>query len=118
MPDDPSIESRLANKLYFRIGEVGSIADVPVSVLRFWETEFTQIKPKRTSSGQRMYRKNDVELILKIKELLYDKKFTIPGAKQFLSGSLKQPDRTFPLTLEEIRDELIEIRDLLDQKIK
>ena len=65
----------IPDKLYFKIGEVSEIVEVPAYVLRFWESEFKRISPKRTSSGQRLYRKRDVELILKIKHLLYNKKF-------------------------------------------
>ncbi|MEJ2040744.1 MAG: MerR family transcriptional regulator, partial [Desulfosarcinaceae bacterium] len=65
---DPTIP----DKLYFRIGEVSRIAGVPASVLRFWESAFRRIKPQRTKAGQRLYRKSDVELILTIKNLLYE----------------------------------------------
>ena len=74
----------IPDKFYFKIGEVAALLDLPTHVLRFWESEFTRIKPKRTSAGQRLYRKKDVELILEIKHLLHEKKFTIPGAKKFL----------------------------------
>ena len=73
------------DKLYYRIGEVSKIAGVPAYVLRFWESEFSAIRPGRTPSGQRLYRKKDVELILTVKQLLYDKKFTIEGARNQLA---------------------------------
>jgi len=81
---DPSTRQNgnLPDKLYFRVGEVSRLAGVEPYVLRFWESEFPQIRPKRTPSGQRMYRKKDVETILAIRHLLYDLKFTIPGARQ------------------------------------
>jgi len=105
----------LPDKLYFKIGEVSSIVELPSYVLRFWETEFKRIKPKRTSSGQRLYRKRDVELILKIKHLLYEKKYTIQGAKQHLKSKAAEIKKEYPTrTLEEIRLELEKIRDLLD----
>ncbi len=105
----------LPDKLYFKIGEVSSIVELPSYVLRFWETEFKRIRPKRTSSGQRLYRKRDVELILKIKHLLYEKKYTIQGAKQYLKSKPAEIKEEYPaLTLEEIRLELEKIRDLLD----
>ena len=72
------------DKEYFRIGEVAELAGVPSYVLRFWESEFSSIHPKTTDSGQRLYRKSDVELILTIKHLLHEKRFTIEGAKQHL----------------------------------
>jgi DNA-binding transcriptional MerR regulator len=105
----------IPDKLYFKIGEVSDIADVPAYVLRFWESEFKRITPKRTSSGQRLYRRSDVELILKIKDLLYNKKFTIQGAKRHLVGKQNnpQPEVTGSI-LDEIRDELQQIKNLLD----
>ena len=106
--------SELPDKLYFKIGEVSDIAGVPTYVLRFWENEFKRIKPKRTTSGQRLYRKKDVELILKIKHLLYVNKFTIQGARQSLRSTQSIPEKpTLSKTLEEIRLELKSIRDLL-----
>lgn len=106
----------LPDKLYFKIGEVSEIAGVPSYVLRFWETEFKRIKPMRTDSGQRLYRKKDVELVLKIKHLLYEKKFTIQGANQFLKKSIKAPSERLSIPdLNEIREELKSIRALLDR---
>ena len=104
----------IPDKLYFKIGEVSRITGLPAYVLRFWETEFRGIHPKRTSTGQRMYRKSDVELILDIKHLLHGKKFTIRGAKQHLKDrrkGLQSPQQQ--LSVGEIRSELLEIRDLL-----
>ena len=106
----PQIE--IPDKLYFKIGEVSEIAGVQPSVLRFWETEFKQINPKRTPSGQRLYRRNDIDTILKIKELLYDKKFTIQGAKRYLRTN-KKKDEEQTIGLDDIRSELENIKDLL-----
>ncbi len=106
------------DKRYFKIGEVSSITGLKPYVLRFWESEFKQIKPHRTLSGQRVYSKDDLDLILRIKTLLYEKKFTIPGAKAALSG--KAPEESAPespdsnLTLADIREELLAIRSILD----
>jgi DNA-binding transcriptional MerR regulator len=114
MPQETSQNSELPDKLFFKVGEVSTIAGVPAYVLRFWETEFSRIKPKRTPAGQRLYRKSDVALILQIKHLLYDKKFTIPGARQHLKDSAKK--KTGPpdaLTLDEIRRELEAIQKIL-----
>jgi DNA-binding transcriptional MerR regulator len=84
----PQTETLLAteipNKLYFRIGEVSRLAGVKPYVLRYWETEFPSIGPKKSGSNHRLYRRKDVELILEIKRLLYDKRFTIEGARKFL----------------------------------
>jgi DNA-binding transcriptional MerR regulator len=102
----------IPDKLYFKIGEVSDIAGVQPSVLRFWETEFKRINPKRTPSGQRLYRRIDIETILRIKELLYDKKFTIQGAKRHLRTK-KKKDGTQTVSLDDIRTELKNIRDLL-----
>jgi DNA-binding transcriptional MerR regulator len=85
--DQLSIYQDVPDKEYFRIGEVAELAGVPSYVLRFWESEFTSIHPKTTDSGQRLYRKSDVELILTIKHLLHEKRFTIEGAKQHLHQS-------------------------------
>jgi DNA-binding transcriptional MerR regulator len=78
----------IPDKLYFRIGDVARLCDVPAYVLRFWETEFPQLKPNKGGTGQRLYRKRDVEMALRIKSLLYDQGYTISGARQvFLSES-------------------------------
>jgi DNA-binding transcriptional MerR regulator len=114
MQNNTSHQKELPDKLYFKVGEVSAIVGVPAYVLRFWESEFNKIKPKRTPSGQRLYRKRDVELILKIKQLLYEKKFTIQGAKQHLKTTpTVKKVKPSVTTLEEIRLELQKIRDLL-----
>jgi DNA-binding transcriptional MerR regulator len=74
----------IPEKLYFRIGEVEHIAGVPAYVLRYWESEFKLLRPKRNPAGQRLYRKRDVELVLRIKSLLYDERLTLEGAKKRL----------------------------------
>jgi DNA-binding transcriptional MerR regulator len=74
-------EILIPDKLYFRIGEVASLCRLPAYVLRFWETEFPQLKPVKSSTGQRMYRKRDVESVVRIKKLLYEDGFTIAGAR-------------------------------------
>ena len=81
----------IPNKLYFKIGEVGKLADVQTHVLRYWESEFSDIQPKRTNSGQRLYRQDDVRLILKIKDLLHTHGFTIAGARKFLESGESLP---------------------------
>jgi len=67
----------IPDKLYFRIGEVAELCQLPTYVLRFWETEFPQLKPTKSSTGQRMYRRRDVENVVTVKRLLYDEGFTI-----------------------------------------
>lgn len=112
MQNESYYDIKIPDKLYFKIGQVGKIAGLPTSVIRFWETEFSKINPKRSSSGQRLYRKSDVEVILKIKHLLYDKKFTIRGAKKHL-GSDTVENKFSSATIEELRQELISIRKIL-----
>ncbi len=105
----------LPDKIYFKIGEVSKIAGVPPYVLRFWENEFRKIRPKRTPTGQRLYRKKDLELILTVKELLYDKQFTIRGANQYLNA-MKEEERAegiSPSTLDTIKSELRDILSVL-----
>jgi DNA-binding transcriptional MerR regulator len=115
MEDYKSDQIKFADKLYFKVGEVSELTGIPTYVLRFWETEFKNINPKRTPSGQRLYRKNDVLTILKIKELLYEKKFTIQGAKKHLK-SLPASDEHKDLQslIKEIRAELKNIRKIIE----
>jgi DNA-binding transcriptional MerR regulator len=113
MEDSRAPRKDIPDKLYFKIGEVSQIAALPTSVLRFWETEFKGIRPKRTSSGQRLYRRQEVEQILLIKDLLYQKKFTIKGAKRYLKSRDKDPSASQKPLLDEIRKELEDIRKML-----
>ena len=114
MQYSPPYQKELPDKLYFKVGEVSTIVGVPAYVLRFWETEFKKINPKRTDSGQRLYRKSDIELILRIKHLLYEKNFTIQGAKQHLkTKTAAKKEKSSTITLDEIRSELKSIRNLM-----
>ena len=91
---DPSPDcAEIPDKLYFRIGEVSDLVGVEPYVLRFWETEFPALGPKKSGTGHRMYRRKEVELLLKIKYLLYDRKFTIEGARQYLNSEAKMSKR-------------------------
>lgn len=81
----------IPEKIYFKIGEVCDLVGVQAHVLRYWETEFPQLSPQKNRSGQRSYRRKDVEISLRIKELLYDEMFTIAGARKKLQTELK-PD--------------------------
>lgn len=74
----------IPDKLYFRIGEVARLAGIKPYVLRFWETEFPSLGPKKSGTGHRLYRRKEVEMALEIKRLLYEKRFTIEGARKFL----------------------------------
>src|ERR1700731_2188368 len=85
----PAIEQQrpeIPDKLYFRIGEVSRLAGIKPYVLRFWETEFSSLGPKKSGKGHRLYRRKDVELVLEIKRLLYDKRYTIEGARKALDS--------------------------------
>ena len=92
-----SSEIIVPDKLYFRIGEVSELCRLPAYVLRFWETEFPQLKPIKSSTGQRMYRRKDVEAVLRIKKLLYEEGFTIAGARQQLRAESKTEKNQAPL---------------------
>jgi DNA-binding transcriptional MerR regulator len=81
--------NEIPDKLYFRIGEVSRLAGVKAYVLRYWETEFSALSPKKSGTNHRLYRRKDVELILEIKRLLYDKRYTIEGARKFLETRAK-----------------------------
>lgn len=134
----------IPDKLYFRIGEVARLCALPTYVLRFWESEFPQLKPHKGGTGQRLYRKRDVEQVMEIKRLLYDEKFTIAGARRTLAEKRRgsgnssaskiaslpdspvssQPELPFrtPLQktqaprLQQLRGELREILGILDGK--
>jgi DNA-binding transcriptional MerR regulator len=88
-PIRKTVAPEIPDKLYFRIGDVARLCEVPAYVLRFWETEFPQLKPNKGGTGQRLYRKRDVEMALRIKSLLYDQGYTIPGARQLLKAEVK-----------------------------
>ena len=77
-------------KLYYSIGEVSEITGLKQYVLRYWESEFSHLRPSKNSAGNRNYRKSDIDLINEIKDLLYNRRFTIKGAKQYLKDKVKQ----------------------------
>ena len=117
----------IPDKLYFRIGEVSELLHLPTYVLRFWETEFPQLKPTKSSTGQRMYRRHEVELALRIRMLLYEEGFTIPGARERLKMEAKsakdQSALPFPKPaagngLKRVRQELQELLTMLSGKVK
>jgi DNA-binding transcriptional MerR regulator len=83
--------TEIPDKLYFRIGDVAKLAGIKPYVLRFWETEFPGLGPKKSGTGHRLYRRKDVEMVLEIKRLLYEQRFTIEGARKFLDARPK-PD--------------------------
>jgi DNA-binding transcriptional MerR regulator len=115
----------IPDKLYFKIGEVSDLLGVEPYVLRYWETEFAALSPKKSGTGHRLYRRKDVELLLRIKHLLYDRKFTIEGARQTLHEEVRGPKARAAKTasvqrdlfsadpLPEIRRELADILEIL-----
>src|SRR2546423_11560832 len=104
--------TEIPNKLFFKISEVCEIVGVEPYVLRFWETEFPNFAPEKSKAGHRVYKKRDVENVLRIKELLYDRGFTIAGARKQLSKSRRvKEDRDQILT--RVREELQDILTLL-----
>ena|SRR3984893_3567792 len=82
----------IPDKLYFRIGEVARLAGIKPYVLRFWETEVPALDPKKSGTGHRLYRRKEVQLVLEIKRLLYEKRYTIEGARKFLDSRPKNDD--------------------------
>ncbi len=125
----PAPPREIPDKLYFRIGEVAKLCEVPAYVLRFWESEFPQLKPNKGGTGQRLYRRKDVEMALRVKTLLYDEGYTIAGARQAFKTELRagkeaQPagspgaapaDTVAASHLEAIRTELRELHALLSK---
>jgi DNA-binding transcriptional MerR regulator len=119
----------IPNKLFFKIGEVCEITDTQPYVLRYWESEFPALAPAKNSSGQRIYRRRDIETVLRIKQLLYDEGFTIAGAKKRLEAEMTgrtptpqsqaaaavQDDEQVRNALLQVRDRLREILTLLDR---
>jgi DNA-binding transcriptional MerR regulator len=113
----------LPTKLYFRIGEVASAVGVETHVLRYWETEFRSIRPQKSSRGQRVYSRRDVETLLRVKELLYDRGFTIAGArKQLRDGGIEPREPADPTlrgavkmraALTDIRREIVSLLETL-----
>ena len=83
--------SEIPEKLFFRIGEVCDLIKVQPHVLRYWETEFPMLAPQKNRAGQRVYRRKDVEMVLRIRNLLYEEKFTIAGAKRKLQDEMHRP---------------------------
>jgi DNA-binding transcriptional MerR regulator len=108
-------------KLYFKIGEVAKLVGVKPYVLRYWETEFSVVKPGKTPSKHRLYRRKDVQTLLRIKDLLHDQRFTIEGARKQLrlerealdAGDHEWASEAQLRKLRDIRDTLIEIRKTL-----
>jgi len=110
-------------KLYYSIGEVSELTKLKSYVLRYWETEFTKLKPPKNRAGNRTYRQKDIETILNIKDLLYNKKYTIDGARSVLKGKDPATEKNDPeplnekqkLILNKIREELADILNIISK---
>ena len=113
-PTGPGPTREIPDKLYFRIGEVAKLCEVPAYVLRFWEGEFPQLKPNKGGTGQRLYRRRDVEMALRIKTLLYDEGYTIPGARQAFRAELRSSKD--PPTASEATGETVDLKHM--QKLR
>ncbi len=97
-----------SNKKFFRIGEASKIVGVPAYVLRYWESEFPQLRPRRADSKQRTYQRKDLELLITIRRLLYEEKLTIEGAKKRLRTKGKE-DVDVKALIEELKEELTKV---------
>ena len=114
--EEKELGQSIPDKLFYKIGEVSKITGVKPHVLRYWESEFKEIKPYKSRSLQRLYRKRDIELIFRIKKLLYEDLFTISGAKRKIKGSsekVKQMD--LPFNEEAYKQLLTEIKKGLEE---
>ncbi|HEX4458669.1 MAG TPA: MerR family transcriptional regulator [Polyangia bacterium] len=109
----------IPDKQYFKIGEVAAIAGVEPYVLRYWETEFKAIRPEKTRSNQRLYRRRDVEAVLQVKALLYDEGFRIDGAKRRLRELAGEESPQAALRLAEaVREKLDALEKMIDEDEK
>ena len=110
------MEAKDIKKLYYSISEVSTITGLKQYVLRYWETEFTQLKPSKNRAGNRIYRSHDIDVIMGIKSLLYDRKYTIKGAKQHLNRSAENTNQTaVPRKIIKLNNSL-DVRTLKDLK--
>jgi len=94
-------------KLYYSIGEVSDITSVEAHVLRYWESVFKDLHPKKNKAGNRVYKEEDIEVVLKLKELIQEKKYSTEGARQVLEGDGDEQDKEIPISL---KKDLKEIR--------
>jgi DNA-binding transcriptional MerR regulator len=107
--------AEIPDKLFFKIGEVCKIVDIEPFVLRFWESEFPNLAPEKSKTGQRVYKRKDIEMVLRIKELLYERGYTIAGARKQL-GRTRVSKEDFARRLFLIQKELRDILTLLSRK--
>lgn len=107
----------IPEKIFFKIGEVCDIVDVQAHVLRYWETEFPQLSPQKNRSGQRSYRRRDVEIALRIKELLYIDEYTIAGARKKLQQELRESSRLKIVPNEPVRENFLQPLKTVDPEL-
>ena len=109
------LATETADKLYYRIGEVETITKVPAYVLRYWESEFKLLRPKKNPAGQRVYRQRDLDLVKRIKTLLYDERLTLEGAKKRLLTESRRGPEQLELGIREVQyaEALRRVRDRL-----
>jgi DNA-binding transcriptional MerR regulator len=103
----------IPDKLYYRIGEVEAITEVPAYVLRYWESEFKLLRPKKNPAGQRLYRRKDLDLVLRIKGLLYDERLTLEGAKKRLRSESRASQMDLGLRGAALEEALRRLRERL-----
>ncbi len=106
------------DKLFYKIGEVSNIADIETHVLRYWESEFSFLKPRKNNTGQRVYSRKDLELVLQIKNLLYKDKYTIAGVKKKFGNSTLKKNSVSIQTVQGIKKKLKDILDTLNKGAK
>ena len=114
----------IPDKLFFRIGEVSNLTRTKQYVLRYWETEFPMLKPSKSRTGHRLYRRQDVETVFEIKRLLYERGFTIEGARKHLAGNLNGAEEgaeqvrssSIGQQLKSVRRELLGILTILNRR--
>lgn len=123
MPPESKIK-----RLYYSIGDVCEMLKIDAHVLRFWETEFKELSPKKNRGGKRIYRDADIDVIRTIMELLYERKYTIEGARQVLkngkltanvsNGIESETQETSDVDMRQLRKDLVELKKLIDNYIK
>jgi DNA-binding transcriptional MerR regulator len=118
--DNPQTLRLFSEKIFYKIGEASKIVGVEPYVLRYWETEFSFLKPKKSKSGQRIYTKDDIEIALQIKHLLYEEKYTIDGVRRKL-GNLKNisdDNRGIPLKSDNSDVRLKKVLDMIRDQLR
>jgi len=100
----------VTEKLYYRIGEIEAMTGIPAYVLRYWESEFKLLRPKKNPAGQRVYRQRDLDMVRRIKTLLYDERLTLEGAKKRLLAESRRGPAIYADALRRVRDRLMTLR--------